>query len=284
MKFSKRTLLVALSLVMALSATAFGTIAYLTDSKSVTNTFTYGDVSITLDESLVNENGEQLFPIEGEEDLYVSMDENGVITVTKGDESAVVEEGQAVIGDVTYDVALDENGNIVVNGKPAGENPRVTANEYKLVPGERYWKDPTVTVTAGSEESYVRVKVTFTNYAALQALATEGGYADVFAMLIPTVNTTDWTLYGTAVVDTTADTVTYEYRYNTAVKPSKTEGVEVPALFTEITVPAFFDADDLETLQAGSGFKIVIDGYAVQALGFGDADAAWAAAEPQFEE
>ena len=57
MKFSKRTLLVALSLVMALSATAFGTIAFLTDSKSVTNTFTYGDVSITLDESKVNENG-----------------------------------------------------------------------------------------------------------------------------------------------------------------------------------------------------------------------------------
>ena len=90
MKFSKRTLLVALSLVMALSATAFGTIAFLTDSKSVTNTFTYGDVSITLDESKVNENGEQLYPIEGEDDLFVSIDENGAITVTKGDESAVV--------------------------------------------------------------------------------------------------------------------------------------------------------------------------------------------------
>lgn len=284
MKFSKRTLLVALSLVMALSATAFGTIAFLTDSKSVTNTFTYGDVSITLDESKVNENGEQLYPIEGEDDLFVSIDENGAITVTKGEESAVVEDGKAVIGDVTYEVTTDDEGNIVVNGKPAGENPRVTENEYKLVPGKSYLKDPTVTVAAGSEESYVRVKVTFTNYTALQALATEGSYANVFAMLIPAANTTDWTLYGTEVVDTTANTVTYEYRYNNTVKPSKTEPVEVPALFTQITVPTFFDSDDLETLQAGSGFKIVIDGYAVQALGFDDADAAWTAAEPQFEE
>lgn len=283
MKITKRTILIALSLVMAISATAFGTIAYLTDRQSVTNTFTYGDVNITLDESKVDENGNPMFPVEGEDDLYVSMDEDGTITVTKGDESADVgEDGKVTIGDTTYEVELDENGGIVVNGKPMGENPRVTENEYKLVPGMSYLKDPTVTVAGGSEKSYVRMKVTFTNYTALNALAAKGGYTDVMAMFIP-VTSSEWTQFGTTSIDIVANTVTYEFRYNTAVAPG-TEAVVVPALFDEITVPIFVEGEDLEALQTAGGFQIDVTGYAVQAAGFANADEAWVACDDQLGE
>ncbi|MBR4035497.1 MAG: hypothetical protein IKJ05_02045, partial [Oscillospiraceae bacterium] len=40
---------------------------------------------------------------------------------------------------------------------------RVQENTYKLMPGSTYFKDPKVTVLAGSERSYVFVKVTETN-------------------------------------------------------------------------------------------------------------------------
>ena len=53
---------------------------------------------------------------------------------------------------------------------PTRPAPRVTANSYKLMPGTTYTMDPTVTVKAGSEESYVRMKVTFNNAAALMEM------------------------------------------------------------------------------------------------------------------
>ena len=50
MRISKRTMSMILALVLALSVTAFGTVAYMTDRDSVTNTFTVGNISIIVDE------------------------------------------------------------------------------------------------------------------------------------------------------------------------------------------------------------------------------------------
>ena len=50
---------------------------------------------------------------------------------------------------------VDENGKIISG--PDAE--RVFKNEYKLVPGNVYDKDPVVTVKAGSEPCYLYVKV-----------------------------------------------------------------------------------------------------------------------------
>lgn len=44
--------------VVLVAGSIAGTIAYLTDTKTVTNTFTVGNITITLDESPVNENGQ----------------------------------------------------------------------------------------------------------------------------------------------------------------------------------------------------------------------------------
>ena len=92
------TLCCALLLV---AAGVFGTLAYLTGTDTVNNTFTVGNVKITLDEAKVTTDGT---PVEGAD--------------------------------------------------------RVKANEYHLLPGHTYTKDPTVTVKANSEACWLFVKVT----------------------------------------------------------------------------------------------------------------------------
>ncbi len=59
MKTRTKALLLALCAVVLVVATVFGTIAYLTDTEEVVNTFTVGSVAITLDETDVNEYGEK---------------------------------------------------------------------------------------------------------------------------------------------------------------------------------------------------------------------------------
>ena len=85
MKTTKKALLLALCAVLLVVSTVFATLAYLTSTtKVVTNTFTVGDIVITLDETDV--------------DVY---------------------------------------------GKKDGET-RVLKNDYKLIPGHNYTKDPTI--------------------------------------------------------------------------------------------------------------------------------------------
>ena len=92
------TLCCALLLV---AAGVFGTLAYLTGTDTVNNTFTVGNVKITLDEAKVN-----------------------------------------------------------TDGTPVVGADRVKTNEYHLLPGHTYTKDPTVTVKAESEACWLFVQVT----------------------------------------------------------------------------------------------------------------------------
>lgn len=96
--------LAAISLVVV---TVFTTIAYLTSSSAVTNTFTVGNVGIELFESPVDSEGK----------------------------------------------AIESSGKKTSNG-----------NNYHLLPGKTYDKDPTVYIQAGSDSSYLFVKVRNTIY------------------------------------------------------------------------------------------------------------------------
>lgn len=98
MKKTKKALLLSLCAVMLVTASVLGTMAYLTSTDEVVNTFTVGNVAITLDETDVD------------------------------------------------------------NSTP-GENDRDQVNEYKLMPGKEYVKDPIVHVDADSEDCYLFVKV-----------------------------------------------------------------------------------------------------------------------------
>ncbi|MGM9546895.1 MAG: SipW-dependent-type signal peptide-containing protein [Oscillospiraceae bacterium] len=204
MKTKSKALLLSLCAVLLVVASVMGTMAYLTSSDTVTNTFTVGKVEIKLDET-----------------------------------------------DVT---------------NPTG--PRVQANSYKLLPGLTYTKDPTVTVKAGSEPSYVKMTVTFTKAKELDAIFAPSG-ADMTS-IFNGYDSTNWIDKGNTE-DTDTNTRTYEFWYKETVD-ARTANVVLDALFDSITVPGSITKEQLKTID---GMTITVNAYAIQADGFTGAADAW---------
>ena len=209
----KKTLTVILALVLVVVMSVAGTVAYLTSSDTVTNTFSVGNVQIKLDEAKAN-----------------------------------------------------------LDGTPVANADRVKANNYKLLPGHTYNKDPMVTVLKGSESSYIKMTVTFTKAAELDAIFAPTG-ADLTS-IFNGYDSTNW-IYKGNTEDTTANTRTYEFWYKEAVAAPTTD-VALDALFDSITVPGNITNDQLSSI---AGMTITVNAYAIQADGFANAEAAWAAFE-----
>lgn len=211
MKKFKALLVVACALLLV-AASVFGTMAYLTSTDEVKNTFTVGKVNIKLDEAKVNADGTPVTPAE-----------------------------------------------------------RVKENSYKLLPGHTYTKDPTVTVEAGSEDSYVRMKVEVKNIDQLKAVFTDASYYGTNGVFLLQKLVGDWdnAKWASVGYEQSADgkTGTYEFRYYQKTGPATLE-----PLFTTITIPGSVDAAGLEKL---GNVQIKITGEAIQADGFTDANAAW---------
>lgn len=205
MKTKSKALLLSLCAVLLVVASVMGTMAYLTSSDTVTNTFTVGKVEIKLDET-----------------------------------------------DVT---------------NPTG--PRVQANSYRLLPGLTYTKDPTVTVKAGSELSYVKMTVTFTKAKELDAIFALNGGADMTS-IFNGYDSTNWIDKGNTE-DTDTNTRTYEFWYKETVD-ARTADVVLDALFDSITVPGSITKEQLKTID---GMTITVNAYAIQADGFTGAADAW---------
>ena len=131
---------------------------------------------------------------------------------------------------------------------------RVKANEYKLIPGREYDKDPTVHVEAGSEECYVFVKI-------------ENGIAaieDTTEPIADQIETNGWTLLP-------GETGVY-YRVQAAI-PENGNAVPLP-VFESFTIKA--DAD----VSTYGDAELIITAYAIQKDGIINAAAAWAALNP----
>ena len=238
MKTKSKALLLTLCAVLLVAASVLGTMAYLTSSAEVKNTFTIGKVEIKLDEAKVTADG---IPVEGA--------------------------------------------------------ARVTANSYKLMPGTTYTKDPTVTVKAGSEESYVRMKVTFNNAAEIIALCTDPdmvdevtGVENAFPLIrmvnfveanaakwdgiIPDnmVETEDMLAMPKYFVhDAATDTLTYYFYYKATVSGAEGD-VVLPVLFDCIKVPEWVTGEQLKALD---NFRITVIAEAIQAGSFANAADAW---------
>ena len=211
MKTRSKALLLTLCAVLLVAATIFGTMAYLTSTDTVTNTFTVGKVNIKLDEAKAN-----------------------------------------------------PDGSLIANAD------RVKANEYKLLPGHTYNKDPMVTVLNGSESSYVKMTVTFSKANELDAIFAPDGAN--LTRIFGGYNASNWTYKGNTK-DATANTRTYEFWYKEAVAAPDGD-VALDALFDSITVPGEITGAQLATIE---GMTITVNAYAIQADGFADAAAAWAA-------
>ena len=191
-KFLKALGLVACALLLVVGSVA-GTFAYLTSkTETVSNTFTSGNVKITLDEAVA--------------DVY----------------------GTAP----NLEARRDQ-----------GEG-----NQYKLIPGHTYTKDPTVHVVKGSEECYLFVKV-------------ENGISDIEGgtKIAAQMATNGWVAL---------DGVANVYYYNVTVDARNADkDIDVPVFAT------FTIGDDAEVATYAAK-TINITAYAVQADGATGADPA----------
>lgn len=252
MKKTSKALLLTICAVLLVAASVMGTMAYLTSTDKVQNTFTVGKVAIKLDEAKVGTDGT---PVEGAD--------------------------------------------------------RVKENGYKLLPGHTYTKDPTVTVLKDSVESYVRLKVTLNKASAVMDMSVpeeskddlDEGMERIFPLLnfIKIDQDAQSGFYWDCplhpkngslemegavmnpkycVYDEEADTITYIFYYNAEAVTGKDTisapdaDVVIPALFESITVPSTATNEQIAALE---GFRIDVVAEAIQADGFANADAAWAA-------
>lgn len=195
-KTMKKALALAICAVLLVTATVFTTIAYLTSQDTVTNTFTIGNVKITLDEADVDAYGVAIKPV-----------------------------------------------------APATSVPRVKANEYKLIPGHSYTKDPTIHVAAGSEDCWLFVKL-------------ENGLAGAEAA--GTTIAAQMTSNGWTLIDSTNNVYARAGAKGTAG--------------TDVAVFGSFKLSDSVNLTDYADAEIVVTAYAIQADGFATAQAAWTAA------
>ena len=230
MKTRSKALLLTLCAVLLVTASVLGTMAYLTSTDEVKNTFTVGQVMITLDEAAVNADGT---------------------------------------------LKYKEDGTTLAD--------RVKGNEYHLLPGHTYTKDPTIHVDAASEDCFIRAKVTLTNAREWITIATK--YADnKVENIIKGTNDNIWWVSQPAV-DETANTVTYTFVYKNESHTDElgkriwtsTDSKDL-VLFNEIAIPGGLTNEELKGV--GSS-KITVVAEAIQADGFETEAAAWAAFDAQ---
>lgn len=211
MKTQAKVLIAALCAVLLVVGSVMGTLAYLTDRQAVVNTFTVGNVDITVDEAPVTPDGEVI----------------------------------------------------------PGED-RVEGNEYHLIPGQTYTKDPTMTVKKGSEESYVRMMVTINCISQLRGIFGDGFLPHEY---IDGKDSNIWVYNST--VENGDNTVTYEFRYYKTVDAFEaTEDIVLEPLFTSFTIPGELTGEQLATI---ADLEIRVEGHAIQTASFDSADAAWTA-------
>lgn len=188
MKAKTKAIVLALCAVLLVAASVLATLAFLKSTDSVTNTFTVGNVKITLDEAKASEYGD--------------------------------------VADATV---------------------RVKGNQYKLIPGHKYAKDPTVHLEAGSEESYIFVHV-------------ENGLADIEAAGETTI-AAQITGNGWAALEG-EDGVYYKQ-------------VEANVNAEDYLVFGSFTLADNADVASYAKAEIKVTAYAIQADGFANAAEAW---------
>ena len=190
---------------------------------------------------------------------YLPSKDTVVNTFTVGNVAIKLDEAKA-----NADGTLTDNG-----------ATRVDANSYKLLPGHTYNKDPMVTVLKGSESSYIKMTVTFSKAAELDAIFAPSGAN--MTSIFKGYDSTNWISKGNTE-DTTANTRTYEFWYKETVAAPDGD-VALDALFDQIVVPGSITNAQLATIE---GMTITVNAYAIQADGFKDLNNNGTAADEAF--
>ena len=204
---------------------------------------------------------------------YITAQDTVTNTFTVGKVALVLDEAKVN----TSGQPIDASGSPV---NSVADAPRVKGNEYHLLPGATYTKDPTVTVKAGSDAAYVRMLVSINKLSALDAI-----FDDAAADLLSLFNGKDaskWILAGSSQ---SGDVITYEFRYFEVVDASASStNVALEPLFESITLPGFITGEQLSTLYVSQSdcLNINVVAHAIQSTGFATEAQAWAAFDAQY--
>ena len=203
---------------------------------------------------------------------YLTSEDKVTNTFTVGKVAITLDEAKVNVNGQK----LDANNNVYDEEGSVNLAARVQKNDYKLMPGHEYVKDPIVHVAADSEDCYLFVKV-------------ENGIAAIEA---PTTIADQMTAKGWAPITDGSNVYVYIGTEAEAAAPlAVTHGSNVP-VFDEFTIlgtvtnkdlagyPVDPDYPDGELVPGYEGAKVVVTAYAVQADGFTSKTAAeiWTAA------
>ena len=250
----KKLLVLSLCVALAAIAIAGASLAYFTDTKSATNTFTVGNVKIDLLESSLHR------------------------------ENAGVANGATSTSELWSDVAKEGSGN--TSKYKAGDtfytDAQIEANaaEYKcdnvqLIPGRSYHKMPYVK-NVGNNDAYIRIRVMIP--------------ADLDTAVLNS------SMYTTTALDNKEFTMAYDNsgkvvregrKYNvytfTRVDPLAPGEMTYWNVWGTIHMDTTVTSAQSEALFGENGpypngvFPVLVEADAIQAEGFADATAAWAA-------
>ena len=275
----KKLLVLSLCVALAAIAIAGASLAYFTDTKSATNTFTVGNVKIDLIESTYHREGND----------------------NSGDTS---------IPDPTHKVTAADNMKYVTTGHTMFTDAEIKADAAKysdyigekgsnMVPGRGVAKCPYV-INTGANDAYVRIRVMVPSAANNDFVAVKDGGV-ITNMWCSTAFINGEFIDGKgggwnnapaiAKASVTKDGVTYDVYTFTRTEPLKagkmTEwnvwnyiGISKDA--TSADIQKAIDADAIKVVETDGGAKtttlnVLVEADAIQAEGFASADAAWAA-------
>ena len=248
-KTKTKALLMSLCAVLLVAASVLGTMAYLTDSKDVKNTFTVGNVAIKLDEAKVNTDGK-------------AIDKKGNVVTDLAKAERVAGNSYKLLPGHTY--VKDPTVTVLTPSVASYVRMKVTFNNatelIKICTDPEYADEVT-----GVENAYPLIRMV--KFVKANAAKWDGIIPD---NMVETDEMLAQTKY--FVADTTNNTLTYYFYYNETVA-APTADVVLETLFDSITVPEWVTGDQLKALQ---GFEINVVAEAIQADGFENAAAAWA--------
>lgn len=248
--------LTAIFLCVALVAIAIvgASLAYFTDTKSAKNTFTVGNVKIELlESSLHRENAGVANDKTSDSELWSDVDMEGSNNTSK-----------YKAGDSFY---TDEQ--IKANAA------QYKCEDVKLNPGQSYHKMPYV-VNTGANDAYIRIRVMFP--------------ADLDTAILNS------SMYTTTALNNKEFTMTYDnagtvdrdgIKYNvytfTRIDPLKPEEMTYWNVWGTVHMDKDVTNEEIASLfgegkaYANGTFPVLVEADAIQAEGFADAAAAWAA-------
>ena len=269
--------LTAIFLCVALAAIAIvgASLAYFTDTKSATNTFTVGNVKIDLIESKFHREG--------------------------NDNS-----GDTTIPDPTHKVTADDGMKYVTTGHTMFTDAEIKAdaetyqNDYlavkgaNMVPGRGVAKCPYV-VNTGANDAYIRIRVMVPSAANNDFVAVKDGGVITNQWCTSSISTGEFidgkgggwnNAPAIAKASVTKDGVTYDVYTFTRNEPLKAGAmtewnvwnfIGIDKTATSADIQKAIDADAITATDGTMTLNVLVEADAIQAEGFADAAAAWAA-------